>query len=86
MVSRTKLKNRKEMEEYKKQVDSSVDKRINKKLAEQERQAKITAEEKAANDYVWSKKTNISRIRLNTITGYLMENQLLNSIKFPFQW
>lgn len=74
------------MEEYKKQVDSSVDKRINKKLAEQERQAKITAEEKAANDYVWSKKTNISRIRLNTITGYLMENQLLNSIKFPFQW
>lgn len=74
------------MDEYKKQVDSSVDKRINKKLAEQERQAKITAEEKAANDYVWSKKTNISRIRLNTITGYLMENQLLNSIKFPFQW
>ena len=74
------------MDEYKKQVDSSVDKRINKKLAEQERQAKITAEENAANDYVWSKKTNISRIRLNTITGYLMENQLLNSIKFPFQW
>lgn len=49
-VSRTKLKNRKEMDEYKKKVDSAVDQKINEKLAEQQRRAKMTAEEKAADD------------------------------------
>lgn len=49
-VSHNKAQAKKEMEDYKKKVDSSIDERINQKLAEQERRAKMSAEEKAADD------------------------------------
>ena len=49
-VSQTKAEAKREMEDYKKQIDSTISDTVNQKLAEQERRAKMSAEEKAAED------------------------------------